>query len=545
MLIALDHAAAWERMRRLVDQLITSLDSAAFLDECLDALVDLTGADRGLVVLGDPGGGGQVVAARRRARDLTPEQREEVSKTVMLDAASSGRLVVWSPEPLDTPPEQAQSMIDLSIKTAMAAPLRTPAWWSGSTREPARGVVYLDFRSPLIQVGELHREFFDCAANLLASAIDQREKLARFRRGEDDLAGTPAVAGPPDLDELLRTRSMDAIRNEVESCVGGDSPVLILGASGTGKTRLAQAMAELSGRGPVVRATLGASDDLNTITSELFGHERGSFSGAVAKRVGLVEFADGGTLILDEVLNLPLHAQQLLLDFTQFGTYRPLGHQGREPKRSKVRIIAATNGDLELAIREGRFRQDLYFRLSAVPLRLPSLRERREDIPGLAEGWLHRADPDRRWRLSVPARRLLLSEELDWPGNVRQLEGVIQRARERALAEDANANTLGPEHIEARDLGHSHLSVPAPASLRAQEPLSAEFQIEPMELEDSWNRLLRERGELDRLEREIITLALRRFRGVVAHAARELGVARTSLLSRMKVLGIDRDSDSG
>src|SRR5687767_14987062 len=147
---------------------------------------------------------------------------------------------------------------------------------------------------------------------------------------------------------------MESIRRELQSAIHGESTILILGESGTGKTLLAHAIAEASGRLPVVRAVLGSSDDLNTITSELFGHERGAFSGALTRRTGLFELAHGGTLILDELLNLPPPAQQLLLDFCQFGTYRPLGYDRREPKRAEVRIIACTNGDIERALAEGR-----------------------------------------------------------------------------------------------------------------------------------------------------------------------------------------------
>jgi DNA-binding NtrC family response regulator len=248
----------------------------------------------------------------------------------------------------------------------------------------------------------------------------------------------------PPLEDLLSPPSMQAIRREIESAIPGDAPILILGESGTGKTLMAQAIAEASGRRPIVRAVLGASDDLNTITSELFGHERGSFSGATGKRMGLAEFANGGTLILDEILNLPPNAQQLLLDFTQFGTYRPLGYDRAEPKRAKVRLIAATNGDLQAAIREKRMRQDLYFRLAALTIELPPLRQRREDIPTMAESTLRRVDPSRTWSLSVALRRLLVSPALDWSGNVRQLERAIERARERAVARDPEATMLTP-----------------------------------------------------------------------------------------------------
>ena len=199
----------------------------------------------------------------------------------------------------------------------------------------------------------------------------------RYRavRGATSLTLSPSVgiddvnarANHNDIDKgLHRWMVPVSLRAELAMAVGSELPVLMLGDSGVGKTLLARAIAEASGRLPMVRAMLGAADDLNTITSELFGHERGAFSGALATRTGLVGHADGGTLVLDEILNLPAHAQQLLLDFTQFGTYRPLGHAGAEPRHARTRIIAVTNGDLEAAVRRGAFREDLFYRLGAI-----------------------------------------------------------------------------------------------------------------------------------------------------------------------------------
>jgi two-component system nitrogen regulation response regulator GlnG len=326
------------------------------------------------------------------------------------------------------------------------------------------------------------------------------------------------------------SRRVVEVKSEVLTALSSPLSILIVGESGSGKTLLAQAIAEASGRRPVVRAMLGGSDDLNTITSELFGHERGSFSGAASRRVGLVEYADKGTLIFDELLNLPVHAQKLLLDFTQFGTYRPLGPAGANPKRADVRIIAATNGDLRGAIRDGRFREDLYHRLASVLIELPPLRERRADIPRLADATLKRVDPARSWTLSVEMRRVLLSPALDWSGNVRQLERVIMRARDRALARDPEATELRPEHLESRDLD-------GVSPLQAAPPGSPE-----MSASSKWQRLHAERARLDEQEQSVIRHSLTEAGGVVAQAARDLGIARTTLASRIEILGMKNRS---
>lgn len=534
----------WSHLQRLLARLVDAVDQGDFLDDCLDLLVDALDADRGFLLVFHDDGATQVVNARGRGRALDPFERDEISRTVVQRARATGQPVVMRPADELSP---AESMIALRIGTVLAAPMRGVAWREGASREAGgaaanrlRGLVYVDYRRRDRAVTDVDRELLGAAAGVMAAVLEPHRRMQAAREDLRALAAKHAEPGP-DLDELLRPDSMKDLRREVASCLRGESSILVLGESGTGKTQLARAIAEASGRAPIVRATLGGSDDLNTIASELFGHEKGAFSGALARRAGLVEMADGGSLIFDEILNLPPQAQQLLLDFTQFGTYRPLGHDRAEPRRAKVRILAATNGDLDAAMRAGRFRQDLYFRLAAVTLHVPPLRARREDIPALAESVLRRADPGRELRLSVRLRRLLASPELPWPGNVRQLEAVVRRARERALHADPGATLLEPAHVEPRDLGVAQLVVPDPGAVRdTSAPLASTFQVVPGELPDTWARLVRERDALEGLERSLIAAALDKHGGVVAHAARDLGIGRTSLLSRMETLGIGR-----
>ena len=542
----LTRAALWTRMRFLLDRLIHSIDSETFVDECLDTLLELLGGDRGIVQVGRPTVGWRIVGARhRRRRDLSAVEKQEISSSAVDEALNTGRCVVWEPAPAQDDGSR-MSMLDLGIVTALAAPLRHAKLRHGPDNDRIQGVIYMDFRGYRAQVGELHKEFFEAAVVLVAAVLDMRERLHLVR---EDLRVAKAhrieKSQKPTLEELLQPKSLDSIRSEVDTCIYGSSPVLVLGESGSGKTLLATLLAEASGRTPVVRATLGASDDLNTITSELFGHERGAFSGAVSKRTGLVEHADGGTLILDEILNLPPHAQQLLLDFTQFGTYRPLGYQGREPKKANVRIIAATNGNILQAIQDTRFRQDLYFRLAAVTITMPPLRTRREEIPGIAEAYLRRTDPQRAWSLTLGARRLLLSPQLEWAGNIRELEGVMGRARDQALAEVAGGEVsrIDAHHLHVRTTTGIVMpvsSVAGHARLSEQPAAPENAEDEDASLREGWERMVADRDVLLARERELIEASLKRFRGVISHAAKEFGVSRTSLMSRMDTLGIDR-----
>ncbi|HET7540511.1 MAG TPA: sigma 54-interacting transcriptional regulator [Polyangiaceae bacterium] len=512
----LDHETMWRAMRLLLERLNGTFDSETAMDDCLDLVVELLGADRGLIVVTFEGGSSQTITARKSCMPLSPEQREEISRTLVREALDSWSFVRCLPIERSDP---SPSMATFGIVGALAAPL--PGLTPG---QPARGVLYVDFRDPRKHISDRHIEFFLAATTLLGAILDQvsRSKMSRAALKETDIRPLES-RWSPSLEELLAPSSLALIRNDVLAAVHGNSPVLILGESGTGKTLLAHAIAEASDRRPIVRAILGSSDDLNTISSELFGHERGAFSGAIARRMGLVAFAEGGTLLLDEVMNFPTHAQKLLLDLTQFGTYRPLGYDRPEPKRANIRLIASTNGDVELAMRDGRFRSDLYQRLAGVVIELPPLRERREDIAFLAERALS-ADRSRQWALSTSLRRLLVSPSLEWSGNMRQLERLVLRARERALSRDASTSVLCTEHVDPRDLeGSSLRRTPVP-------PLPPST--------DTWQSLQDERDRLELREQQLIRDALMRSSGVIAHAARELGIARTTLSSRVETLGL-------
>jgi len=522
---ALNHQIMWRYMRQLLDRLAGVVDDDAS-NECVDIVIDLLGADRGFVVLRATDGSTRVVNARAQSKALLPAEREEISRTIVREALESGKLACWNQLESIT---GTASVIHLGIVASMAAPI------PGRTGTSPRGVLYIDFRNRVRVLNELHEEFLQAAAVVMGSLFDQLEssRVTREHLVEAKANCVEARQTPP-LDDLLAFDSLRPLRQELASALGGETPIFILGESGTGKTLLAQAIAEASGRRPIVRAVLGMSDDLNTITSELFGHERGAFSGATGKRIGLVEYAHKGTLILDEVLNLPATAQKLLLDFTQFGKYRPLGYDRPDPKSANIRIIAATNGDLDVAMQTGRFREDLYHRLAAVVLHLPPLRERQQDIPTLAERALRIADPGRTWNLTVPLRQLLLTPTLPWSGNVRQLERVILRARERALLRNPDATTLEPYHVEARDLDRKALDVPSgSAGQTAESPAGPDVSISA-----KWEKVQSDQARLKADEEQLLREALRRNNGVIAHAARELGVARTTLAGRAESLGI-------
>ncbi len=507
----------WPRLRDVVTAIVASLRAGQFIEEGLEALCVELGATSAWSTLETKAG--------------APMHR---SRTARFQGASPAVLAQHVTETLGQVQRELRTIAGYVPYATAGSFAGIPLWGDLSSPKDGKnlvGAMYLEFPGAQATQEDLV-ELIECVAALLGGLIAQQSTIEAT---QEDLRVERARDHHEhylELEELLAPESMSGIRGDLLGALSSNASIMLLGESGTGKTQLATAFARASLKEPIVRATLGHSDDLNTITSELFGHERGAFSGAISKRKGLVEYANEGTLILDEVLNLPQNAQQLLLDFTQFGSYRPLGYQGRTPKRAALRIISVTNGDMSQAISKGHFRQDLYYRLATVPVVLPALRNRREDIPKIAVRYLNRTDARDDWELDGDAIELLTSSKLIWPGNIRELESVLERARNRARGDD-----LADPVIQAHHLG---LDVPAEVLPATSGGGTDQRSLEA--ISHRWNQLTEQQGTLQALEQEIVVEALRACKGIVAKTARLLSIPRTGLISRIATFGIDVDA---
>src|SRR6202035_583669 len=245
-----------------------------------------------------------------------------------------------------------------------------------------------------------------------------------------------------------RSPAMQEIYRAIARLMGTDLSVLITGESGTGKELVARALHDFGKRrsGPFVAINMAAIPR-ELIESELFGHERGAFTGATTRTQGRFEQANGGTLFIDEIGDMPPEAQTRLLRVLQEGEFTSVG--GRQPIKANVRIIAATHRDLRTAIRQGQFREDLFYRLNVVPIRLPPLRERVEDIALLARHFLERARDDGLSSKSLDQGAVDRLRQHGWPGNVRELENLMRRLAALCPEEVINGDIVNAELAEA------------------------------------------------------------------------------------------------
>ena len=301
---------------------------------------------------------------------------------------------------------------------------------------------------------------------------------------------------------------------------GNDLTVLITGESGTGKELVARAIHVGSERSAAMFLPYNCTTTTRELAdSQLFGHRRGSFTGAVTDQQGLIRSAVGGTLFLDEIGDLPLDIQPKLLRFLEQGEIMPVGET--RPQAVDVRVLAATNADLEQRVSEGKFREDLYYRLSVIRIQVPPLRERREEVPHLSTFFLRDACE----RLGKP-EVTLSSSTLDlfarywWPGNVRQLRNEIQRA----VAMSSPGGTIEPEHLSA-DLA-------APERRQAHGDMAA--AVSPADFAPG-----NLAAAVETVERQLIISTLDRTRGNISESARVLGLTRRGLYLKMRRLGLE------
>ncbi|OYX46276.1 MAG: sigma-54-dependent Fis family transcriptional regulator [Alphaproteobacteria bacterium 32-64-14] len=343
---------------------------------------------------------------------------------------------------------------------------------------------------------------------------DLRGEVKRLTKKSDGKMGfEDMIAGAPSMRGVVRLGQRAAASN---------IPLLILGESGVGKeviARCIQGASERSGK-PFISVNCGAIPE-NLVESILFGHEKGSFTGAHEKKLGKFVEADGGTLFLDEVGELPLDMQVKLLRVLQEGEVDAVG--SRRPTKIDVRIISATNRDLAQQVKEGRFREDLYYRLNVFPIEIPSLRERREDLPAMVEHFVGRFNAEEGKAVpGVSAETLAMLMNYDWPGNVRQLENAVFRA---VVLSDGG--TLKPEDFPQI----SGVSVSAPASLPATAPQAANDHTDrPVSITDGTGEL----RTLEAIERDLIQFAIDHYSGHMSEVARRLGIGRSTLYRKVR-----------
>lgn len=353
---------------------------------------------------------------------------------------------------------------------------------------------------------------------------EPKDKPRTSSKPEEFDASMPLVGRSPAMQEIYRL---------LARLMQTDLTVMITGESGTGKELVARALHDFGKRrnGPFVAINMAAIPR-DLIESELFGHEKGAFTGANAKSPGRFELAEGGTLFLDEIGDMPMEAQTRLLRVLQQGEYTTVG--GRTPIKTDVRIVAATNKDLRILIQQGLFREDLFFRLNVVPLRLPPLRERTEDIPDLIRHFFAQAEREGLPPKQIDQAALDRLKRYPWPGNVRELENLARRLAALYPQETISLAVMETELAqpaavpEAENISNDGLSAAVERNLARYFSTFADGLPPP----GLYHRILRE------VEYPLLTAALAATRGNQIRAADLLGVNRNTLRKKIRDLDI-------
>jgi DNA-binding NtrC family response regulator len=357
-------------------------------------------------------------------------------------------------------------------------------------------------------------------------------------------------------DIVTRSPRMHAVLRQAEKAAASTIPVLIEGASGVGKELIARAIHGCGERRAksFVAVNCGAIPD-NLVESLLFGHEKGAFTGATERHLGKFVEASGGTLFLDEVGELPPSAQVKLLRAVQEGEVEPVG--ARKPVKVDVRLISATNRDLIAEVKQGRFREDLFYRLHVFPISVPALVDRPEDIPDLVWHFLARCSAEEGKRIrAVSPSALALLRAYSWPGNVRQLENAVFRAVVLAESDEVGVDEF--PQIEAQLPGHRLIHEEerrppvseSPAMIVDDLPIAAHTPFIPAEQGQPAAvgslALLDAQGDvrpLEEVENEVLRFAITHYRGQMSEVARRLRIGRSTLYRKLKDLGFDTESD--
>ncbi len=339
-----------------------------------------------------------------------------------------------------------------------------------------------------------------------------------------------------------QSAAMQAVRNDIEQVANTDANVLITGESGTGKEVVARNVHYHSSRRhkPFVPVNCGAIPH-DLLESELFGHEKGAFTGAITARQGRFAMAEGGTLFLDEIGEMTMAMQVKLLRVLEERVFERVG--GSTPIHADVRIVAATNRNLEEMVAQGKFREDLYFRLDVFPIRLPTLRERIEDLPLLIKELISRLEQTKHNSVRFTQEAIVAMSRYSWPGNVRELANQIERMAIRHPNGLVQASDL-PDRITAAADNDHHTGLKLEdidTIIDSDEKRNTGVMVPPVNFPVEGFDL---KSYIANIEVGIIQSALDNSDGVIAHAAKSLGLRRTTLAEKMRKYHIERPTDS-
>jgi transcriptional regulator with GAF, ATPase, and Fis domain len=549
-----DELGDLRRLLQLNKTLNSELNTRRLLEKVMDTVIEVSGAERGFLILKEAGGDEEfkVKVSRNIDRESIKDAREKISGTIVREVLENGRSVLLTDAAQDSRYSGRESILSMKLRSVLVVPLRH--------RERVLGAIYLDNRFASSRFDEATRDQLELVADQSSIAIEnarlfeenarQREELQHAKDELERLNQSLRERVETQDRELVRAReALAARRDEVQLRYNYDHiitrspkmldvfmildkitdstvPVLVQGESGTGKELIARA---LHFNGPRQKHQFVSENcaaiPTNLMESEFFGYVRGAFTGATSDKMGLFELADGGTLFLDEIGDMDLDMQTKLLRVLQDGVLRRVG--SKEFKRVDVRLVSATNRDLLSLIKEGRFREDLYYRLNVINIVLPPLRERKEDVPMLAEHFLAR---DAKQHNTAP--RTLATEALDlllrydWPGNVREMENELMRASAMSKTE------IKPEHLSKTIVE---------AALEPSPGTATGARIRSLALA---GRTLKElvASEVDEIERLAITEVLKRCKYKKSKAAQILGISRPTLDAKIDKYGLSRDA---
>jgi transcriptional regulator with GAF, ATPase, and Fis domain len=542
------------RLLQLNNTFNTELNVKRLLERVMDTVIEVSGAERGFLILREGQGEDfRVKVSRNIDRESIRDARDKISSSLVKEVMTGGGSVLLTDAASDSRYKGRESILNMKLRSVLVVPLRY--------REQITGAIYLDNRFAVDRFDAHNREQLELVADTASVAIENARLFEENQRQQEELQH--AKDELERLNELLRQRveaqdrelvrareALAARRDEVtlkynydhivtnsprmleifmilDKVTDSSVPVLVQGESGTGKELVARA---LHFNGPRKKARFVSENCAaippNLMESEFFGYVRGAFTGAHADKMGLFELADGGTLFLDEIGDMDLDMQTKLLRVLQDGVLRRVG--SKEFKRVDVRLVSATNRDLLALIKEGRFREDLYYRLNVINIQLPPLRDRKEDVILLADHFLKsQAKQSGSSPRALGDDVIELFLRYDWPGNIREMENEVMRAC--ALSNDK----IGPEHLSRTVLAGARTS---PTTTEAKRANLREFTLGGKTLKELVS------AEVEQIEREAITEVLRHTGYKKSKSASLLGISRPTLDAKIDKYGLTKDA---